>query len=162
MRYIITAILFLMLSNFSARAQNDLDVKRIVREQFEAAKGVNNHIANQAITASSTVIKLSLITGAAVISFGWVGYRRFKSKKKYSTAKLKENIKSIRAEKISYSMDPQLKLIRKKLMETVPGVELGYETIHSSAKRLNISQDEIVIAARLNMYIQNNIGESIA
>ncbi len=155
-------ILILLCLSTMVFAQQDTNVREIVRKEFESAKGIKESQESESVFASSLFIRLSILFGASVISFGWVTSRRLKLKKKSSTNKLKENIKTLRAEKIKYEMDPRLKIVRKKLLSTVPGSQLHFETINSSAKRLNISQEEIAIAARLNMYSRKSVGGSIA
>lgn len=165
MRKLFLTILIVVAANGLSYSQEKVNVREIVQKEFQNAKGIpDDYYVNKETSfwSSPVLIKISIIFTVTMLSFGWVGYRRITFNKIKNSKKLKEKIKTLRNEKIKYEMDPRLKIIRKKLLATVPGSEMHYETINSSAKRLNISKDEIAIAARLNLYAENNAGGSIA
>lgn len=143
-------------------AQQKVNVRELVRKEFQSAKGIQTGYESENTSSSSIYIKLLILFAGASGSFGWVYLRRRKLNGKTNVEKLKENIKTLRDEKLKYEMDPRLKVIRKKLLDTVPATEIRSEAISSSARRLNISKEEISIAARLNYYAQKNVGGSIA
>ncbi len=143
-------------------AQDREDIRKIVAAEFENAKGTKQEMVSNSHDSNSLMIRLGILLFASVASFGWVAYRRLKLKKNNGSQELKEKIKVLRTEKIKYEMDPRLKVIRKKLLETVPGSQIQFDTISNNAKRLNISKEEIAIASRLNMYSQKTVGGYIA
>ncbi len=145
-------------------AREDSNVKGYVRSQINSAIGIEKVQNMQEDGISSvTLIKLMILLTASIGSFGYVFFRRRKLSLAEKERELKEKIKVLREEKISYEMEPRLKMIRRKLSDTVPEGNVNLKVVPQSAKRLNISQEEIILAARLNFYSkQSEIGGSIA
>jgi len=161
--------ILLIITNVSFGQKVDREnVKALVRQEIHNAIGLDNRQTN---TDGSGVIlfKLMIIVSAGAAAFGYVFYRRKKNVKEINDKILQNKIELIKKEKLVYRMDPRLKIIRNKLSETISPAALRLETIKENAKRLNISQEEILLAARLKLYtaeknnhIKNNYGGSIA
>ena len=162
-KMILIVVVFLFAFSVSF-ASEDSDVKGYVRSQINSAIGIEKVQDTQESGISSvTLIKLMILLTASIGSFGYVFFRRRKLTIAEKEKELKEKIKVLREEKISYEMEPRLKMIRRKLSDTVPEGNVNLKVVPQSAKRLNISQEEIILAARLNFYSkQSEIGGSIA
>ncbi len=159
---------FLLLASLTfAEPKGKENVKALVRKEIHQAIGLEKvHSASSAKNA--VLLKFLIITTAGIAAFGYVFYRRKKLGEGSNSNLLKSKIELIKKEKLVYRMDPKLRIVRNKLLETVSPNSLKYETIKEHAKRLNIGQEEILLAARLNLYksknniAKNNFGGSIA
>jgi hypothetical protein len=97
------------------------------------------------------MMKASILATASFISAAVIFIRRRKSKRKKQPANknLKENIKSLREEKIQIKGSSKLSSVRNRLAENTPAYNLTQGDISRTAKRLNISKEEILLAQRL-------------
>ncbi len=159
-------ILIILLFAFTAvKAQNKGEVKRYVKQQIQSAIGlekVNRSNDNRNFNGI-LLAKILFLISASALSFGYVFRRRNKIARIEKEKELKNKIKILRDEKLSYEMEPRLKMIRRKLSDTVPEGKVNIKVVPQSAKRLSIAQEEILLAARLNFYSkQSKIGGSIA
>ncbi len=150
---IILAIMFLTSAAFGQTGRKE-NVKALVQKEIHQAIGLNK--AKEEDSGGGLVLlKLIIIASAGIGSFGYVYWRRKKSVTDFNTKLAANKIELIKKEKLVYRMDPRLRIIRNKLLETVQPAALKYETVKENAKRLNISQEEILLAARLNLYKNN-------
>ncbi len=97
------------------------------------------------------MMKASILATASFISAAVIFIRRRKRKrKKQPTNKnLKENIKSLREEKVQIKGSSKLSSVRNRLTENTPAYNLTQGDVSRTAKRLNISKEEILLAQRL-------------
>ena len=97
------------------------------------------------------MMKASILATASFISAAVIFIRRRKSKRKKQPANknLKENIKSLREEKVQIKGSSKLSSVRNRLAENTPAYNLTQGDISRTAKRLNISKEEILLAQRL-------------
>ncbi|HUX92256.1 MAG TPA: hypothetical protein VMV36_00500 [Ignavibacteriaceae bacterium] len=97
------------------------------------------------------MMKASILATASFISAAVIFIRRRKSKRKKQPANknLKENIKSLREEKVQIKGSSKLSGVRNRLAENTPAYNLTQGDISRTAKRLNISKEEILLAQRL-------------
>ncbi len=162
MRRMTMILALLLFVSSSAFAQEKGKVKKYVEQQIKSAIGLEK-MEEERSSNAVIILKGIILLAASVGSFGFVFYRRKKISQAQKEEELKDKIKKLRDEKITYQMEPRLKMIRRKLSETVPDGKINLKLVPQSAKRLNIAQEEILLAARLNFYSkQNGIGGSIA
>ena len=97
------------------------------------------------------MMKASILTFASFLSAAVIFIRRRKSKRKKQPANknLKENIKSLREEKVQIKGSSKLSSVRNRLAENTPASNLTQGDISRTAKRLKISKEEILLAQRL-------------
>ena len=97
------------------------------------------------------MMKASILTSASFLSAAVIFIRRRKSKRKKQPANknLKENIKSLREEKVQIKGSSKLSSVRNRLAENTPASNLTQGDISRTAKRLKISKEEILLAQRL-------------
>ncbi len=143
-------ILILLFSFTMLSAQKKTDVKRYVDMQIKNAIGIERNSPNE--TSKGTILKLMILLTASVASFGYVFYRRRKISQIRKEAELKKRLEVLKNEKLTYTMEPKLKMIRRKLSDIVPEGKINIGSVPKSAKRLSIAQEEILLAARLNYY----------
>jgi hypothetical protein len=96
--------------------------------------------------------RVILLGGSTFLVFGTVLIRRIKIKKRsISRRKLVKNINSIREEKIVLKDDPKLKNVRTKLKNN-PEHYSEENSFDVTAKELNISKGELLLAAKIKSY----------
>ncbi len=97
------------------------------------------------------MMKASILASASFLSAAVIFIRRRKSKRKKQPANknLKESIKSLREEKVQIKGSSKLSSVRNRLAENTPAYNLTQGDISRTAKRLNISKEEILLAQRL-------------
>ncbi|MHB8338404.1 MAG: hypothetical protein ACYC49_11335 [Ignavibacteriaceae bacterium] len=97
------------------------------------------------------MMKASILTSASFLSAAVIFIRRRKRKRKKQPANknLKENIKSLREEKVQIKGSSKLSSVRNRLAENTPASNLTQGDISRTAKRLKISKEEILLAQRL-------------
>ncbi len=95
-------------------------------------------------------LKILILAIASFLATLIIIIRRKKSRKLiHSDNSLKGNIKLMREENIRIQGNSKLSSVRNRLSEKTPEYNLTSESISNSAKRLNISKDEILLAQRL-------------
>lgn len=97
------------------------------------------------------MMKASILISASFLSTAVIFVRRRKMKRKKQPANknLKDNIKSLREEKIQIKGNSKLSSVRNRLTENATAYNLNQEDASRTAKKLNISTEEILLAQRL-------------
>ncbi|MHB1687339.1 MAG: hypothetical protein ACYCVH_08190 [Ignavibacteriaceae bacterium] len=96
------------------------------------------------------LMKVSILGSASFLSAVVILVRRRKNRRKQPANKnLKDNIKSLREEKVQIQGNSKLSSVRNRLAENTPAYNLTQEAVSSAAKRLNISKEEILLAQKL-------------
>lgn len=97
------------------------------------------------------MMKGTILASASFLSATVIFIRRRKNRRKKQPANknLKDNIKSLREEKIQIKGNSKLSGVRNRLAESTPVHNLNQEDVSRTAKRLNISKEEILLAQRL-------------
>lgn len=97
------------------------------------------------------MMKASILISASFLSTAVIFVRRRKMKRKKQPANknLRDNIKSLREEKIQIKGNSKLSSVRNRLTENATAYNLNQEDASRAAKKLNISTEEILLAQRL-------------
>ncbi len=99
------------------------------------------------------MLKFYILGGASIAAFSFVYIRRKFLKLVLKPDKsLKNNIKTIRGENLIKRERPQLKSIRSKLVNSPVILNNHGKSLPSVARELNISQGEIILAAKIKSY----------
>lgn len=107
----------------------------------------------EAKKASDFLWKFYILGGVTLAAFAFVFIRRLILKRANKPANdLKNNIKTMRAESLIKRDRPQLKLIRSKLVNSPIILNNHGKSLPSVARELNISQGEIILAAKIKSY----------
>ena len=102
--------------------------------------------------SNEDMARVVLLGGSTFLVFGTVLIRRIKIKKKsIRRKKLVKNINSIREEKVVVKEDPKLKEVRTKLKSN-PEYFSEENSFDETAKELNISKGELLLAAKIKSY----------
>jgi hypothetical protein len=118
----------------------------------EVHLGVIEKIREFLYKANKDMARVALLAGSTFLVFGTVLIRRVKIKKKnIRRKKLVKNINSIREEKVVAKDNPKLKNVRTKLKNNPEN--FGEEnSFGETAKELNISKGELLLAAKIKSY----------
>ncbi len=171
-RILISLLLFcaLGIGAVMAQANDNVDVKAIVKNQISAARAkekekvsTNTNIstefaaANVKESGSSTLfIKLSILVFAGIIATFWVIKRRSDEQKIKNVQQLKKNIKLVREEKFIKEIDPKLKAIRTSLYLNSSNLNPVGKGVSQRAKALQIAKGELLLASRIRLYTTEN------
>lgn len=131
-----------------AKAEKDkqLALQKIINESLAASKQNSKNSA-------ASFWKLYIIGGVAVAAFSFVFIRRFKQRApKRKENKIKNNIKIMREESLIKRNQPELKALRSSLMNSPAILNNHGKPLATVAKELNISQGEIILAAKIKSY----------
>ena len=112
-------------------------------------------IAEEKGTKSSNdfLLKFYILGGAAFAAFSFVFIRRkILNRTKRPDNSIKNNIKTMRNENLIKRDRPQLKSIRSKLVNSPVILNNHGKSLSSVARELNISQGEIILAAKIKSY----------
>ncbi len=102
------------------------------------------------ITETPLFMKSLLLAGAAFTFFSFVFFKRWREKRKKPFEKLlKERIGKMRTENFISQPNPVINDIRMNLLKTD---SLGSGSISSKARELQISQGELMLAAKIKSY----------
>ena len=104
------------------------------------------------------LMKLSIIGTASALASGIIITRRKRGRKKSVKHDLKTNIKLLREEKIYGKPDGKLSSIRNKLVNAPSTYELSNKAVARNARELNISKEEIYLAARIKSHEMSKAG----
>jgi hypothetical protein len=104
-------------------------------------------------SSNSFLWKFYLLAGVSLVAFTFVYIRRLLLKRSLKPANdFKNNIKTIRDENLIKRDRPQLKLIRSKLVNSPVILNNHGKSLPTVARELNISQGEIILAAKIKSY----------
>ncbi|MHB8578626.1 MAG: hypothetical protein ACYDA4_02055 [Ignavibacteriaceae bacterium] len=164
--------------NYAGVDSDTVNISQIVAAQIDAARKKEEQIKNNPVQVvpsnisentnpaslnhyedlktrfaipKDIMMKASILASASFLSASIIFIRRRKVKRKKQPANknLKENIKSLREEKIQNKGSSKLSSVRNRLSENTPVHNLTPNDISNTAKRLNISKEEILLAQRL-------------
>ena len=149
----ITAAKKKMLEEKKSPAGVLINKKKALKESnIEEPFGIVNKIRELFARSNENIASVALLAGSTFLVFGTVLLRRFKIKKKnIRHKKLVKNINSIREEKVAVKNDPKLKSVRTKLKSN-PEQFSGENALTQTAKELNISKGELMLAAKIKSY----------
>jgi hypothetical protein len=141
--------------NTNAFAVNDSVAKATQEAKNKEAlkKAVNNPIMAKTENHSDLYWKFVVIGGFALAAFSFVFFRRFlKNRPTKGEKKLKNNIRILREENIFVKEQPELKTLRSKLLNSPVILNNHGKPLSEVARELNISQGEIILAAKIKSY----------
>lgn len=113
---------------------------------LEKARGFYN--ANTDLVLKAAFL---LSVSLAVFIIVFIRRRRLRPKKKFEST-LKNNIRKLREEKIEFSINPDLKMMRKNLVQDPSFNFTSHDSISRTARELNISKGELMLAARIKSH----------
>ena len=128
------------------------DVKtQITKSNNLGLSNIYKEIENRLSIPEDVMMKASILISASFLSTAVIFVRRRKMKRKKQPANknLKDNIKSLREEKIQIKGNSKLSSVRNRLTENATAYNLNQEDASRAAKKLNISTEEILLAQRL-------------
>jgi len=116
-------------------------------------KVVNTPIMAKTESHSDLYWRFMIIGGFAVAAFSFVFVRRLiRNRPRKGEKKLKNNIRILRGENIFVKEQSDLKSIRSKLLNSPVILNNHGKPLSEVAKELNISQGEIILAAKIKSY----------
>jgi hypothetical protein len=129
-----------------AEKEKQLALQKIITAPVSIAKETPK-------SSSGSLWKLYLIGGVSVIAFSFVFVRRLLQRGPKNQVKtIKNNIRIIREESLVKRDQPQLKALRSKLVNSPVILNNHGKPLAAVAKELNISQGEIILAAKIKSY----------
>ncbi len=100
-----------------------------------------------------TMMKILILGSASVMAVLVVFIRRKRYNKKFNAKKsFKDNIKSLREEKLFVKNNPKLSEVRNKLGSSPSIYNYSKEGVSNAARDLNISKGEILLAAKIKAH----------
>ena len=126
--------------------------KALKKNSNKEPSSIGEIISEFLYKANKDLARVALLAGSTFIVFGTVLIRRVRIKKRsIRRKKLVKNINSIREEKVAVKDDPKLKNVRTKLKNSPEHFE-EENSFGETAKELNISKGELVLAAKIKSY----------
>ena len=112
--------------------------------------GFISELERQLSISPDVFLKILILTSAALLAAIIIVIRRRRARKSIKPENnLKGNIKLMREENIRVQGNSKLSSVRNRLSDRTPEYNLTNESISSSARKLNISKDEILLAQKL-------------
>ncbi len=111
--------------------------------------GFISELERQLSISPDVFLKILILTSAALLAAIIIVIRRRARKSIKPENNLKGNIKLMREENIRVQGNSKLSSVRNRLSDRTPEYNLTNESISSSARKLNISKDEILLAQKL-------------
>ena len=136
----------------ATRIQLNNEKRALKKNSNEEALSISDKIMEFLYKANKDFARVAILAGSTFLVFGTVLIRRVKIKKRsIRRKKLVKNINSIREEKVIVKDDPKLKEVRAKLKNNPEHFE-EENSFGETAKELNISKGELVLAAKIKSY----------
>ncbi len=101
---------------------------------------------------TNIVLKIAFLLTVSLIAFTVILIRRKSKPKEEFGTTLKKNIRMLREEKIEFSINPELKMMRKRLIRDPSLNFSSRDSISQIARELNISKGELMLAARIRSH----------
>jgi len=112
--------------------------------------GFLEEVKKQFSISDDTMLKISILLSASFLAMLVIFMRRRKLRLSQPVdSNLKDNIKLLREEKIKIQGNSKLSSVRNRLTESTPAYNLSQDVISNSARKLNISKEEILLAQKL-------------
>lgn len=133
-------------NNLAAKKDNDLT---IINPKQDPPSFISE-FERQLSISPDVFLKIIVLASAAFLAALIFVMRRRKTRKLMPpNISLKENIKLLREENIRIKGNSKLSAVRNRLADSTPEYNLSNESISNSARKLNISKDEILLAQKL-------------
>ena len=99
------------------------------------------------------VLKTAFLLAVSIVAFIIILLRRRKSRpKELQETSLKKNVRMLREEKMEFNINPELKMMRKRLLHD-PSINFtSRDSISRTARELNISKGELMLAASIKSH----------
>ncbi len=141
--------------------QQKASLNVVLKAKENKAGGFEYVLANLRKTiplSDDLLMKISILSSAAVLTSLFIFIRRFRGRKKSAKTDLKKNIRLLREEKIFSKKDKKLSGLRTKLSGAASTYELSNRAVARNARDMNISKGEIYLAARIKSHEMKRAG----
>ncbi len=118
--------------------------------ELQSSPGFLDEVKKQLSISDDTLLKIAILSSASFLAMIIILIRRRKLRLVQPPDNdLRDNIKLLREEKIKIQGNSKLSSVRNRLADSSPAYNLTNDAVSNSARKLNISKEEILLAQKL-------------